>query len=213
MLFSVRYRALFITFLSLFIYLVLEPVYGSSPPHKNQTLITEMKRWAIKVAFENLTFSYDNYFNRIKENKDFFTNKGCRTYMISMLDYGISDGVILRKETLQPLDIWKKYPHSNILDQVEIEDEHIDEFGLYTWKVSVPLVLSFRTETSESRYRFIAIFKINQLEKNSAKFKIETWYASARRGGFTPRFYKRNRPKKDYQFCYDLFELKQMNAD
>lgn len=65
--------------------------------------------------------------------------------MRTMLDYGIADGVMKRKETLVTNSFWKKHVRLDPYDQITIDEEEEDErYGLYTWKVTVPLILTFR---------------------------------------------------------------------
>ncbi len=169
-------------------------------------LRTDMKHWVFEATSNALTFSHDTYLERLSANAKYFTPKGCRSYMRTMLDYGISDGVMDRKETLVTNSLWKKYVRLDPYDQITIDEEEDDKYGLYRWKVTVPLILTFSRGKFSQNYRFIADVRVVQLTTADGSFKIDTWYVSSVTGGMTPKNYKADRPKKDYLYCYRLYE-------
>lgn len=171
-----------------------------------KNLRNAMKHWVFQATSSALTFSHDTYLERLSANAKYFTPKGCRSYMRTMLDYGISDGVMERKETLVTTSFWKKHVRLDPYDQITIDEEEDDRYGLYKWKVTVPLILTFTRGKYSQNYRFMADVRVVQLTEADGSFKIDTWFVSAITGGMTPKNFKPDRPKKDYLYCYRLYE-------
>jgi hypothetical protein len=185
-------------------------VFCASPALAAQDLKklrTAMKHWVFEATSNALTFSHDTYLERLSANAKYFTPKGCRSYMRTMLDYGIADGVMKRKETLVTNSFWKKHVRLDPYDQITIDEEEEDErYGLYTWKVTVPLILTFSRGAFAQNYRFPADVRVVQLTAADGSFKIDTWYVSSVTGGMTPKNFRADRPKKDYLYCYRLYD-------
>ena len=176
---------------------------GESKAYKER--LDAVRRWAFHATTNLLTFSHDTYFDNIKANQHLFTGDGCRSYMKRMLDYGISDGVIERGDTLVTEEIWRNKVRTDILKIIDVDEKDQNDYGAYTYKVEVPLIMRFENGLSKKKYRFIAVLEMVQLQPDKHVYKIETWYSHNRRGAMLMSHYEANRDEEDYYYCDILY--------
>ncbi len=193
--------------LSVFCFPLLFPsstnALGESKAYKER--VDAVRRWAYAATTNLLTFSHDTYFDNIKANQHLMTGDGCRTYMKRMLDYEISDGVIERKDTLVTEEIWRNKVRTNILKVIDVDEEDENDYGAYTYKVEVPLIMRFENGLRKKRYRFIAVLEVLQLQPGKHEYKIDKWYAHNRRGAMLMSNYDSDRDEEDYYYCDILY--------
>lgn len=172
---------------------------------EKDALYGEIRRWSLNAASQVMSFDHTNYAERLRVNAGLFTPLGCRGFMRSMLDYGISDGIVERKETITFKDIWKKRVVTDVYNNIGVEEEDQDRAGLRSWEVEVPMILIFTKAEIVRDYRFVANLRVKETGDPKTRFKIDGWFAKLHRGSMEPRYFKAKRPRKDYAYCYTLF--------
>lgn len=163
--------------------------------------------WSFQAVSAALTFNIDNFESRLRENSALFTPAGCRSFMLSMLNYGLSDGAAKDQDSIIVKGIWKKRVVTDIHDQIRIDEEEEDKArkGFYTWQVEVPLLLTLTNDHTARDYRFVVVLRIKQVEAQEGGYKISRWSVNHHRDSIQPKYFKAYRPRKDYAFCYTLY--------
>lgn len=127
--------------------------------------------------------------------------------MLSMLNYGLSDGAATDQDSIIVKGIWKKRVVTDLYDQIKIEEEEEDKErkGFYRWQVEVPLLLTLANDRTARDYRFVVVLRIKQVEAQEGGYKISGWSVNHHRESIPPKYSKAWRPRKDYAFCYALY--------
>lgn len=134
----------------------LQPLVALSQPNLSQTAL---RQWANLAAVSAYTYSYTSYPQDLQAISEYFTPDGWSAFLDALLNSGTLDKV--KKLKLIVSAVATATPV--ILDQGMLS-------GVYTWKVQIPLLVSFQSPNDTETKPVVVTMLITRVPSlNSAK--------------------------------------------
>lgn len=164
---------------------------------EKQALEMELRYWAFNAVTTLLTYNHNNFTENIEQNKALLTERGCKTFLWTLDKYGLSDGIIERKESLITNELWRIRSVTKEILLIRVNDLHDKE---PRWHVWVPLILKRQKGLLNTRYRYQAHIEI-KMEGTPHKFIITRWLPSSDALGIPIKHKNKKFKEKNYPEC------------
>ncbi len=189
-------------FLAIFplFFLLLMPAPAMS--QGREEIINSAKAWALQAVLQSLTFSHANYQARIAQNKNYFTEKGCKSFLAMLENYELDERV-LESRSVMTAALWNRRMNVDALKQIHIDDEHTKD-NVYRWRMDVPVKLFFKKGSMVTPYNYLATVEVQR--RANGGFVIVRWLTKLKAPGMQPDAYNEYNYKKPRPECKGLPE-------
>jgi hypothetical protein len=188
-----NYLAIFSLFL-----LLLMP--ASAMSQSREAIKNSAKAWALQAVLQSLTFNHANYKARIAQNKGYFTEKGCKSFLAMLENYEFDERV-LESRSVMTAALWNRRMNADALEQIYIDDEHTKD-GIYKWRMDVPVKLFLKKGSMVTPYNYLATVEVQR--RSNGGFAIVRWLTKLKTIGMQPEGYKEYNYKKPRPECEGL---------
>lgn len=189
-------------FLAIFSLLLLLLMPAPAMSQGREVIINNAKAWALQAVLNSLTFNHANYEARLAQNKGYFTEKGCKSYLAMLENYEFDERV-LESRAVMTAALWNRRMNIDALKQIQIDDEHTKD-GVYRWRMDVPVKLFLKKGSVVTPYNFLATIEVQR--KENGGFAIVRWLTKLKTIGLQPDAYNEYNYKKPRPECKGLPE-------
>lgn len=145
------------------IYAITSPVIGARA----------LRDWSTQVAVSAYTYNFNDYLARFKETSEYFTAEGWSAFAYSVNQSAIIDKLITQKMIVSAV----------ASDATVIVDQRVIN-GTWTWKVQVPLLVSYRGGVIASQSELVITMLVTRVPSSVVPkgIAVAQFYAVPRGG-------------------------------